>query len=191
MELTGVITGLSKLKTKSKVTIITDSQYTINWIEKGWVASWKKNNWRKSDKKPAVNADLWEKLLSLIEKHEVSFFWIKWHNGHLENERCDELATLAMKKKNLWVDAWFKEDVAPAQKSLLNSDSRSKDESADFEKAGKQCKKCGAELVKKYPKHTKKTLEKQYYYEYYHHCPSCKTNFMLEEAKRDIKTLIL
>lgn len=77
MELTGVITGLRALKIRSKVTIITDSQYTINGIEKGWAQSWKKNNWKKSDKKPALNADLWEILLELLEKHEVQFFWIK------------------------------------------------------------------------------------------------------------------
>ncbi|MDE7281010.1 MAG: ribonuclease HI, partial [Ruminiclostridium sp.] len=75
-----------------KVTIQTDSKYVVDGIEKGWAKSWKKNNWIKSDKKPALNKDLWEKLLKLLEIHEVKFTWIKGHAGHPENERCDRLA---------------------------------------------------------------------------------------------------
>jgi len=186
MELTGVITGLSKLKTRSKVTIFTDSQYTINGIEKWWAIKWRANNWKKADKKLATNIDLWEILLDLLEKHEVSFYWIKWHNWHLENERCDELATLAMKKKNLVVDTWFIENP---EKLKLSIEQVVID--IDAEKTWTQCKKCDNDLIVKYPKHTKKTLKKEYYYEYYHHCPACKTNYMLEEAKREISTLKL
>ncbi len=92
MELMGVITGLEALKYPCKVTIQTDSKYVVDGIEKGWAKSWKKNNWIKSDKKPALNKDLWEKLLKLLEIHEVKFTWIKGHAGHPENERCDRLA---------------------------------------------------------------------------------------------------
>ncbi|MDE6579210.1 MAG: ribonuclease HI [Ruminiclostridium sp.] len=92
MELMGVITGLEALKYPCKVTIQTDSKYVVDGIEKGWARSWKKNNWIKSDKKPALNKDLWEKLLKLLEIHEVKFTWIKGHAGHPENERCDRLA---------------------------------------------------------------------------------------------------
>lgn len=92
MELTGVITGLEALKFPCKVTIQTDSKYVVDGIEKGWAKSWRKNNWIKSDKKPALNKDLWEKLLNLLEIHEVKFTWIKGHAGHPENERCDRLA---------------------------------------------------------------------------------------------------
>ncbi len=92
MELMGVITGLEALKYPCKVTIQTDSKYVVDGIEKGWAKSWKKNNWIKSDKKPALNKDLWERLLKLLEIHEVTFTWIKGHAGHPENERCDRLA---------------------------------------------------------------------------------------------------
>lgn len=92
MELMGVITGLEALKFPCKVTIQTDSKYVVDGIEKGWAKSWKRNNWIKSDKKPALNKDLWEKLLNLLEIHEVKFTWIKGHAGHPENERCDRLA---------------------------------------------------------------------------------------------------
>ena len=92
MELTGVIVGLSALKEPCKVTLTTDSKYVVDSITKGWVYGWKKKGWIKSDKKPALNVDLWEQLLPLLEKHEVTFVWVKGHAGHPENERCDRLA---------------------------------------------------------------------------------------------------
>ncbi len=92
MELTAAIEGLKALKEKCEVTLYTDSQYVANGINKGWARSWQKNGWIKSDKKPAQNRELWEELLSLIDRHEVSVVWVKGHNGHPENERCDRLA---------------------------------------------------------------------------------------------------
>ena len=92
MELLGVITGLAALKEPCQVTLTTDSKYVVDSITKGWVYNWKKNNWIKSDKKPALNVDLWEQLLPLLEKHKVTFKWVKGHAGHPENERCDRLA---------------------------------------------------------------------------------------------------
>lgn len=92
MELTAVIEGLSALKEPCEVTLTSDSKYVIDSITKGWVYGWKKKGWIKSDKKPALNVDLWEKLLVLLEKHKVEFLWIKGHAGHPENERCDRLA---------------------------------------------------------------------------------------------------
>lgn len=92
MELLGVITGLAALKEPCQVTLTTDSKYVVDSITKGWVYNWKKNNWIKSDKKPALNVDLWEQLLPLLEKHKVTFNWVKGHAGHPENERCDRLA---------------------------------------------------------------------------------------------------
>ena len=94
MELLGVITGLEALKYPCRVTIQTDSRYVVDGIEKGWARSWRKNGWIKSDKKPALNSDLWERLLNLLDRHEVRFTWIKGHAGHPENERCDRLAVL-------------------------------------------------------------------------------------------------
>ena len=92
MELTAVIEALSALKEPCKVTLTTDSKYVCEAINQGWVYSWQKNGWRKADKKPALNVDLWEKLLPLLDRHEVDFVWVKGHAGHPENERCDELA---------------------------------------------------------------------------------------------------
>ena len=98
MELTAAIKGLSALKEKCKVSLVTDSKYVADGISKGWAESWQKNGWRKADKKPALNPDLWEELLKLIEFHEVTIEWVKGHDGHPENERCDALAVAFYKK---------------------------------------------------------------------------------------------
>ena len=98
MELTAVISELEALKEPCEVSLTTDSKYVCDSILKGWVYSWQKNGWRKSDKKPALNVDLWEKLLPLLEKHKVQFNWVKGHAGHPENERCDKLAVLQSEK---------------------------------------------------------------------------------------------
>jgi ribonuclease HI len=190
MELMWAITGFRKLKKKSQVTLHTDSQYTINGLEKWWAKKWKANNWYRTWKQKAINHDLWEILLDLSEQHEVTFQWIKWHNGHLENEMCDELATLAMQRDDLIVDEGFIEEVEKSASQKKTAKNRAT-LTETFEKTGTDCRNCDNPLVKKIPKHNKKTLEKAYFYAYYHHCPACKTNYMLEEAKRDIKDLVL
>ena len=98
MELTAVIRGLSSLKEKCEVTVCTDSRYVVDGISLGWARSWRANGWRKKDRKPALNPDLWGELLDLLDKHEVTFVWIKGHDGHPENERCDKLAVSEWKK---------------------------------------------------------------------------------------------
>ena len=100
-ELSGAIAGLSALKFPCEVTLTTDSKYVCDGINKGWAASWKKNGWIKSDRKPALNSDLWEQLLTLTERHKVTFVWVKGHAGHPENERCDELAVMERDKAAL------------------------------------------------------------------------------------------
>lgn len=92
MELTAVIEALSALKESCVVSLTTDSKYVCDAVTKGWVYGWKRNGWKKSDKKPALNVDLWEKLLVLLNTHDVTFNWVKGHAGHPENERCDQLA---------------------------------------------------------------------------------------------------
>lgn len=98
MELTAVIMALNALNQPCEVKLTTDSKYVCDAVNKGWVYSWEKNGWRKSDKKPALNVDLWKELLSLLEKHEVEFIWVKGHNGHKYNEICDALAVKEYQK---------------------------------------------------------------------------------------------
>lgn len=98
MELTAVIMALNALNQPCEVKLTTDSKYVCDAINKSWVYSWIKNGWKKSDKKPALNVDLWKELLSLLEKHEVEFIWVKGHNGHKYNEICDALAVKEYQK---------------------------------------------------------------------------------------------
>lgn len=98
MELTAVIAGLSALKRPCKVVVTSDSKYIIDAVEKGWAKKWQQNGWMRNKKEPALNPDLWEQLLALLEIHEVSFCWVKGHAGHPENERCDEMAVAQSKR---------------------------------------------------------------------------------------------
>lgn len=95
MELMGVIRGLEQLNRPCEVTLYSDSKYVIDAFRQHWLESWVKHNWKKSDKKPVKNKDLWVRLLELTSKHKMNYVWVKGHDGHPENERCDELATTA------------------------------------------------------------------------------------------------
>lgn len=92
MELSAVIAGLAALKEPCRVTVVTDSKYVYDGVTKGWAQGWRRRGWRRADGRPALNPDLWQKLLDLLEQHEVTFNWVKGHAGHPENERCDRLA---------------------------------------------------------------------------------------------------
>ena len=98
MELTAVIEGLSALKEPCRVELYSDSKYVIDSLEKGWARSWQKRGWVKSDKTPALNPDLWEKLLALADTHEIHCHWVKGHAENEKNNRCDQLAVAQSKK---------------------------------------------------------------------------------------------
>jgi ribonuclease HI len=101
MEILAAIVGLESLKFPCEVTLYTDSQYLANGITKGWAKRWRSNGWVKPDKKPALNPDLWERLLDLCDRHDVTFVWVRGHAGHDENERCDKLSVAAASGANL------------------------------------------------------------------------------------------
>ena len=98
MELTAVIEGLKALKEPCVVELYSDSKYVIDALEKGWAWGWKKKGWIKSDKKPALNPDLWEELLQLTQVHKLTYHWVKGHASNPYNNRCDELAVAESKK---------------------------------------------------------------------------------------------
>ncbi len=98
MEMMAVIKGLEMLKEQCEVSVYSDSAYVVNSIEKGWVYSWKKNNWKKADKKEVKNIELWEKLLSLMNIHKVTFLKVKGHSDDELNNRCDRLAVSEREK---------------------------------------------------------------------------------------------
>ena len=92
MELTAVIMALKALKEPCHITLTSDSKYVIDGLEKGWAESWRSRGWKKSDKSPALNPDLWGELLDLTKNHEFEYVWVKGHAGHPYNERCDTMA---------------------------------------------------------------------------------------------------
>lgn len=98
MELSAVIAGLTALKRRCHVIITSDSKYVIDAITKGWAVKWRSNGWMRNKKDPALNPDLWEALLQVLQEHEVEFVWVKGHAGHPENERCDALAVAEAQK---------------------------------------------------------------------------------------------
>ena len=110
MELMACIVALSSLKKPASVTLHSDSKYVVDGITKGWAKGWRANNWIKpSNKKPALNPDLWDQLLKLCEKHDVEFKWVKGHAGIEFNERCDVLATEAAQKNPQAADKVYEE----------------------------------------------------------------------------------
>ena len=106
MELLAVIVGLEKItKPNMKVLVVSDSKYVIDAVEKKWVFGWEKKGFK--DKK---NPDLWMRFLKIYRQHQVDFKWIKGHNNHPQNERCDELAVMASGLPNLSVDAFYEKE---------------------------------------------------------------------------------
>lgn len=101
MEILAAIEGLNALKMPCKVTLHTDSQYLANAINKGWARRWKAKGWMRTKTEKALNVDLWEQLLPLLDKHEVDFVWVRGHVGNPDNERCDILAKTAASQPNL------------------------------------------------------------------------------------------
>ncbi len=111
MELMGAIVALKELQLRdSSVILYSDSSYLVNGIQKGWAKSWRRRGWIKSDKKPALNKDLWSELLDLIRDLDIEFRWVKGHAGNPMNERCDVLAVTSARKNGLPVDVGYEEE---------------------------------------------------------------------------------
>ncbi|WJJ95748.1 ribonuclease HI [Algibacter luteus] len=175
MELMAVIFGLEKIKTKAKVTVYSDSKYVVDGIEKGWAANWERSNWIRKKGNLVLNKDLWERLLDVIDKHEVSFNWVKGHDGHLENERCDYLANLGINSENKIKDDGYLEYLENIEQY----------QEQKIEKEGDLCRKCNTPTIKKSPKKRKIKQNQSYYFEYYLYCPNCKQMYFIEDAKRE------
>ncbi|MFY0712770.1 ribonuclease HI [Seonamhaeicola sp. NFXS20] len=176
MELMAVIFGLEKIKVKAKVTVYSDSKYVVDGIVKGWAENWEQNNWIRKKGNLVLNKDLWERLLNVIDKHEVEFNWVKGHAGHLENERCDALANKGINAANKIKDEGY----------LDYLDNIEDYQEKKLEKEGDLCRKCNTPTIKKTPKKRKVKKNQIYYYEYYLYCPNCKAMYMVEDAKREV-----
>jgi ribonuclease HI len=115
MELMGCIVALRQLEQKDKpITLYSDSSYVVNGINKGWAKSWRRNGWIKSDKRPALNKDLWSELLELIRDLNIVFTWVKGHAGNPFNERCDELAVGSARRPDLPMDTGYERSESAA-----------------------------------------------------------------------------
>lgn len=120
MEMLSVIMALEALKEPCQVQLHTDSRYVCDAVNRGWLQGWRRRGWIKADRKPVKNVDLWERMLPLLERHQVEFHWLRGHAGHPENERCDELARTCAARPDLPEDGGFTpdsvEEEAPAAK---------------------------------------------------------------------------
>ncbi|OFY46791.1 MAG: ribonuclease HI [Bacteroidetes bacterium RBG_13_44_24] len=110
MEIMAAIVTLETLSHKCKVTIYSDSRYLVDTVMKGWAKRWQSNGWKRNRKEKALNADLWERLLKLCDRHEVEFEWVRGHASSPENARCDQMAEAAARKANLPVDNGFENE---------------------------------------------------------------------------------
>lgn len=115
MELMAAIAGLEALRSPCEVTLLTDSQYLVNSVTKGWAKRWRANGWMRDAKNAAVNPDLWTKLLDLCAEHKVAFQWVRGHAGNTENERCDRLSVAAAHGADLPVDEGFEKPTPTAR----------------------------------------------------------------------------
>jgi ribonuclease HI len=118
MEMMACIVAIEALKRECAVTVYSDSKYLVDGISKGWAVKWQQNNWKRSGGDRAENVDLWERLLLLIQKHQVKFKWVKGHDGHEGNERCDQLAREAANGSGLLEDAGYTTRRSPGLSML-------------------------------------------------------------------------
>tara|TARA_R110000868_G_scaffold411483_1_gene704482 strand:+ start:48 stop:539 length:492 start_codon:yes stop_codon:yes gene_type:complete len=156
--------------------VYSDSKYVVDGIEQGRAENWERNNWIRRKGNLVLNKDLWERLLDVIDKHEVTFNWVKGHAGHIENERCDVLANKGINSEHKIKDEGYLEYLEHIEYY----------QEQKIEKEGDLCRKCNTPVVKKNPK--KRTIKpgQNYYYEYYLFCPNCKAMYMVEDAKREV-----
>lgn len=119
MEMMAAIKALEALKAPCQVTLYSDSEYLVKAINLGWAKRWRANRWKRNKEDHALNPDLWEKLLKLCEKHQVTFVWVRGHAGVPGNERCDQLSSAARRSKHLAVDEGYESPKPVAQIKLL------------------------------------------------------------------------
>jgi ribonuclease HI len=174
MELMAAIKALEALEEACHVKLYSDSKYLVEAVEKGWAQKWKAGGWKRKGAKRVPNADLWARLLELLEMHRVEFQWVRGHAGDPDNERADWLSYDAIGSGDLLEDEGYLrglelERIAPTE----------------IKEEGQPCRKCGTPVVKRVPK-TKRRSDQAYYFEYYLRCPRCETIYMVEDAKRSV-----
>lgn len=182
MELLAVIEALTSLKKECEVQLWSDSRYVVENINQGYVFRWKQNHWMQANKR-AANVDLWERLLPLLERHNVEFCWVKGHAGVEENERCDQLASQAARSEDLQEDEGYTEEEPASLQTEHVSGSPERKRKVKITKEGQPCRKCSTPVVKRTPKRKEMKPGQEYYFAYYLYSPHCKAMYMQEDAK--------
>ncbi len=203
MELFAAITGLEALAGSRSVRLYSDSQYLVESLNQGWVQTWKSKGWRKTKKERVPNADLWQRLLTLLERHQVVFRWVEGHSGEPLNERANWLAQKALLGADLPVDGGFEQpdtgdggvqaslfdlpaaEIADAEDKWAEPPVVKAAASRKVTLAGQACRKCGAPVEKRTPARKVKPGQ-SYYYDYYLQCPRCGTIYLIDDARRGI-----
>jgi len=201
MELYAAIAGLEAMQGSQAVRLVSDSQYLVESIKQGWVQVWQAKGWRKTKKERVPNADLWRRLLALLEQHQVEFEWVEGHAGDPFNERANRLAQRSLLAANLPADEGYEQSDAnggavqaglfdlPTQEVPLSQGDNASElpmaipSSRKVVRAGQACRKCGAAVEKRIPSRKVKPGQR-YYYEYYLQCPKCGTIYLVDDAKR-------
>ena len=117
MELLAAIIGLETLSRPCRVTLYSDSRYLVDAVTKGWAQKWRRNGWMRTPRQPALNPDLWQRLLdSCARHHAVAFRWVRGHSGHPDNERCDRLASAAARQPGLLPDPGYPDTPGPRRR---------------------------------------------------------------------------
>lgn len=188
MELMAVIVALEALKEKCRVILHSDSKYFIDAIEKGSVFKWRDNNWAMNvtGSKIAKNSDLWERLLSAYERHEVELVWVKGHAGVPDNERCDKLAEAALNKIELQEDTAYEADPTTSDSAGLFGQKAPMGKKVKVTEEGQPCWKCETPVEKRIPKKKPTKPNQSYCYDWYLYCPGCRSMYMVEAAKREL-----
>jgi ribonuclease HI len=173
MELIAAIKALETLNPKvlCEVTLYSDSKYLVDSMSLGWAAKWKKRNWWRTNQERAENSDLWDRLLALCEKHQVTFQWVRGHAGNSENECCDRSSCAALKDANLEIDHGYENKPTDG-------------EGRPRPKEGEPCWKCSTPVIRQ---KAKPKPGSDYYYEYYFWCPKCNATYEVDEAKRIVE----
>lgn len=171
MEIFAAIAGLELLKVPCRVTLYSDSQYVVKAMSDGWLVAWKRKGWWRTRTERPENVDLWRRLDALCQTHQVEFRWVKGHAGHPENERCDQLAMVALRQPGLPVDDGYEKK---SETDRVRPDMQE----------GEPCGKCSTPIIKQT---SRKKPKGDSYYEYYLWCPRCHTTYTIESAKRSLE----
>jgi ribonuclease HI len=181
MELMAVIEALKALKEPCRVKLYSDSEYVVNAMTLGWIENWLKKDWKK-----VKNPDLWQQLAGLTRKHQVEFNWVKGHAGIKENERCDELALMALKSAGLPADEAYETSLITNEKNDQNP--VNEQVTSKITDEGQPCRKCSEPVIRKERNKNKSIKPKaSFYYEYFFICPGCGTIYFTDKAKVMVK----